>query len=87
MTMLSTLPSSPTTPFTRKRVLFLAARLRRIVNNYVAAVIASHERRAALAALRQLGDRELKDIGLYRGQVEEAIERAAQQRLRRLGRL
>ena len=42
-------------------------------------------RSAALAALRQLDDRELKDIGIYRGQIDDVIERAARSRLHRLG--
>ena len=86
MTMLSTVPSAPGMAFTRRRILFVASRLRRTVNAWAAAIIASYERRAAIAALHQLDDRELKDIGLYRGQIDEAIKRAAQSRLRRLGR-
>src|SRR5215472_2166767 len=38
----------------------------RIINNFVAAVIAEREREANLAILRYLSDRELWDIGLAR---------------------
>ena len=69
MTMLSTIQLSPMRWFGRKRVILLSARLRRLINAWAAAAIARHERRAALAALRQLDDRELKDIGIYRGQT------------------
>jgi uncharacterized protein YjiS (DUF1127 family) len=37
----------------------------------------------AKIALHQLDDRELKDIGIYRGEIDEIIERAAQSGLRR----
>jgi uncharacterized protein YjiS (DUF1127 family) len=86
MTMLSIVSSASGMPFTRRRILFVAAKLRCTVNAWAAAIIASYERRAAIATLRQLDDRELKDIGLYRGQIDEAIERAARSRLHRLGR-
>jgi uncharacterized protein YjiS (DUF1127 family) len=82
MTML--LPTqSPTAPSLRRIVLFNAARLRRIVNGWVGALIARYERHAAMAALRHLDDRELKDIGLYRGEIDDAIARASQARLQR----
>jgi uncharacterized protein YjiS (DUF1127 family) len=56
-------------------------RLKRLANQWVAAAIAYRERQAALYALRGLNDRELKDIGLYRGDLDRTLERAA--RLRR----
>ena len=85
MTMLSTIQFSPMRWFGRKGVILLSARLRRLINAWAAAAIARHERRAALAALSQLDDRELKDIGIYRGQIDDVIERAARSRLHRLG--
>jgi len=63
--------------------IILRARLRRRANSWVAAAIARHERRAAKIALHHLNDRELKDIGIYRGQIDEVIEWAAQSGLRR----
>jgi uncharacterized protein YjiS (DUF1127 family) len=43
----------------------------------VAASIARHKRPAALVALCQLDDRELKDFGVCRCQIGEAVEQAA----------
>jgi uncharacterized protein YjiS (DUF1127 family) len=83
MTML--LPTqSPTTPSLRRVVLFSAARLRRFVNGWVANFIVHRERQAALTALYLLNDRQLEDIGLRRGQIDEAVAKAAQARLRRI---
>ena len=82
MTML--LPTQSTTaPSLRRIVLFNAARIRRLVNGWIAALIARHERRATLATLRRFDDRELKDIGLYRGELYDAVAKASQARLRR----
>jgi uncharacterized protein YjiS (DUF1127 family) len=65
----------------RSLAIFIA-RLGRYINRLVAAAIARHERQAAIAALRCLGDRELKDIGLYRGQTADAVLDAAEPRNR-----
>jgi|KBSMisStaDraftv2_1062788.scaffolds.fasta_scaffold2356081_2 uncharacterized protein YjiS (DUF1127 family) len=67
----------------RKRIIRFMARLKHLVNGWVAAAIARYERRVAKIALHQLDDRELKDIGIYRGEIDEIIERAAQSGLRR----
>ena len=58
----------------------------RVINNFVAAIIAQRERQANLTILRSLSDRELGDMGLTRSQiagglVEAAKERASLQRL------
>jgi uncharacterized protein YjiS (DUF1127 family) len=74
---------SPAAPSLRRIVLFNAARIRRLVNGWVAALIAHYERRAALATLRHFDDRELKDIGLYRGELYDAVTKASQARLQR----
>jgi hypothetical protein len=71
-----------TTPHLRRSVLVLAARLRRLLNGWVAAAIAYHEREAALFA-QQLGDRELDNTRIYRGPIDDAFEKAAQLRKRR----
>ena len=47
----------------------LASLLNRLVNRWVAEIIARREREAARIALRQLDDRELKDIGRHRPAV------------------
>jgi uncharacterized protein YjiS (DUF1127 family) len=67
----------------RQRTIVLYGRLRRLVNDWVAAIIAHRERQAALYALHGFDDRQLKDIGLYRCQLDETLERAAQLRRQR----
>ena len=81
MTMLTTIPTSATRPFTWRTAVLLA-RLRRLVNRFFAAVIARHERHAAREALRKLDDRHLKDIGMYRSQIDSNLEELAQTRTR-----
>ena len=58
------------------------ARLRRLINRFLAAVIARHERHAAREALRKLDDRHLQDIGMYRSQIDSSLEELAQIRAR-----
>jgi uncharacterized protein YjiS (DUF1127 family) len=48
----------------------------------IAAVIARRERQANLVALRHLSDRDLKDIGLYRCEIGDALEQRARDRRR-----
>jgi len=54
----------------------------RVINNFVAAVIAEREREANLAILRNLSDRELWDIGLVRSQIGAGLAEAAKERAR-----
>jgi uncharacterized protein YjiS (DUF1127 family) len=54
----------------------------RIINSFVAAVIAEREREANLAILRNLSDRELWDIGLARSQIGAGLAEAAKERAR-----
>ena len=61
----------------------LGSLLSRLVNRWVAGVIARSERQAARIALRQLDDRELKDIGLRRSQIGDAVDDIASERTRR----
>jgi uncharacterized protein YjiS (DUF1127 family) len=60
----------------------LLGHLGRHINNWVTAAIARWERQAAAAALRQFGDRELKDIGLRRSGIDAALAEAARTRTR-----
>jgi len=60
----------------------LLARFGRFLDRLVAAMIANAARRAERAALGRLGDRELKDIGVYRCQIEHGRADAARERLR-----
>jgi uncharacterized protein YjiS (DUF1127 family) len=66
----------------RRRLPVVLRRLGRLVDNWVASIIAEFERRAEIAALRHLNDRQLKDIGLSRGHIEGALDEAARDRLR-----
>ena len=60
----------------------LGSLLNRLVNRWVARIIARSEREAARAALRQLDDRELKDIGIYRNQLGDTFTEIARERMR-----
>jgi uncharacterized protein YjiS (DUF1127 family) len=82
MTMQNITPRYATTPFRRGAGAILLARLARLINRWIAAIIARHEREADLFALRRLSDRELKDIGLYRGDISEGLAEAAKSRTR-----
>jgi hypothetical protein len=63
--------------------LILPARLKRLLNGWIAAAIAYRERQAALLASRQAGDRDLHKKCIYRGPIDDAFERAARLRKRR----
>jgi uncharacterized protein YjiS (DUF1127 family) len=81
MTLLTTTRSDNTRLFRRRLSIFLG-RLGRLLDDWVAFIIADFERRAEIAALQHLSDQQLKDIGLYRGQIEGAVDEAARDRLR-----
>jgi uncharacterized protein YjiS (DUF1127 family) len=81
MTMLNTVPRYAA-PTVRRRVVVLLARLRRFVNSLIAAMIAHRERQAALAALRHLSNRDLRDIGIYRCEIDDRLAERAQARRR-----
>ena len=51
----------------------LFSRLRNFIGECIAAMRAHRERREAIAALRALNDRELRDIGLYRSSIGPAL--------------
>jgi uncharacterized protein YjiS (DUF1127 family) len=70
-----------TTPIAVQRSTRLLARgIVRVVNNFVAAIIAQREHQANLTILRTLSDRELRDIGLTRGQIGVGSAEAARER-------
>ena len=79
--MLTNISTSAARPFAWRTAVLLA-RLRRLINRFFAAVIARHERHAAREALRKLDDRHLKDIGMYRSQIDSSLEELAQTRAR-----
>ncbi len=54
----------------------------RAVNNVIAAIIAQRERQAQLTVLRRLSDRDLRDIGLSRSDIDASLAAAAKDRTR-----
>ena len=72
-----------TTPIAVQRSTRLFARgIVRVVNNFVAAIIAQREHQANLTILRTLSDRELRDMGLARSQLVGGLAEAAKERAR-----
>ena len=72
-----------TTPIAVQRSTRLFARgIVRVVNNFVAAIIAQREHQANLTILRTFSDRELRDIGLARSQIAGGLAEAAKERAR-----
>jgi uncharacterized protein YjiS (DUF1127 family) len=72
-----------TPPAIRRAFAIFLARLARLINRWIAAVIAHREYQANLVVLRSFGDRELKDIGLSRDEIGEPLADAAKARLRK----
>lgn len=71
MTMITNIPNSAATvPIGRKFAAYLGA----CINNWLAAWIARQGREAARKALFRFSDRELRDIGLSRSQIEHALD-------------
>jgi uncharacterized protein YjiS (DUF1127 family) len=66
----------------RRGAAIFLARLGRLINRWIAAMIARREREAALAMLRHLSDRDLKDIGICRGDIGDALAERAEARSR-----
>ena len=62
---------------------FLPAHLKRLLDGWMAAAIAYRERQAALLASHRTGDRGLNKKRIYRGPIDDALERAARLRERR----
>jgi uncharacterized protein YjiS (DUF1127 family) len=80
MSMLSNIADLSTTPRVQRSMRLLSRGILRVVNNFVAAVIARREYQANLAVLRSLSDRELWDIGLSRSQIAGGLAEAAKER-------
>jgi uncharacterized protein YjiS (DUF1127 family) len=71
MTMTTNIPNSAATvPIGRK----FAAYLGDCINHWLAAWIARQEREAARKMLLSFSDRQLRDIGLCRSQIEHALD-------------
>jgi uncharacterized protein YjiS (DUF1127 family) len=83
MTMLNnTSPYAVTAPGIRRGAAVFLARFGRLINRWIAAVIAHRERQAAFFALRDLSDRDLRDIGIYRNDIGDALAERARERSR-----
>jgi uncharacterized protein YjiS (DUF1127 family) len=83
MTMLSNVPHHPlATSRNLSSVGSFLAWLGSLTDRLAAAAIARHERQAQRAALCQFSDRELKDIGICRGEIDYGLEEAAKTRAR-----
>jgi uncharacterized protein YjiS (DUF1127 family) len=80
MTMLNTAPRYAAPTIRRGAAAFLA-RLGRLINRWIAAFIAHRERQACIVALRYLNDRDLKDIGIIRFDIGDALADRAKARL------
>jgi uncharacterized protein YjiS (DUF1127 family) len=68
----------PALPTIRRRFMIL-------LHRWVGAMIAHREREAARYALHRLTDRELRDIGIDRNQIADAVATTAQTRSRLQG--
>ena len=83
MTMLNNIsPYAVTAPGVGKGASVFLARFGRLINRWIAAVIAHRERQAALAELHHLSDRDLKDIGISRSEIGDSLAERARERLR-----
>ena len=83
MTTLNHTSSDSVIPAFKRSLRFLAIRLARRFNDRVSAVIAHREQQAQRFILHRLSDRELKDFGLNRLQIDEGLAEAATARSRR----
>jgi uncharacterized protein YjiS (DUF1127 family) len=66
----------------REGLVMLLWHLARQIDNWVAAANIRWERRAAIATLRRLSDRDLKDMGLRRSGIDAALAEAEETRTR-----
>jgi uncharacterized protein YjiS (DUF1127 family) len=83
MTTLNNTSSHYATPATiRRAIRFIFRGLARLINSWIAAMIAHRERQANLVVLRSLSDRELSDMGLHRCEIGEGLAEAAKVRSR-----
>jgi uncharacterized protein YjiS (DUF1127 family) len=83
MTLLSHNSSHSGTSHVWKRASFICEWLYRQINERVAVFLAHREYRATVSMLHRLNDRELRDIGLHRGQIGPALNEAANYRATR----
>jgi hypothetical protein len=83
MTLLSHTSGNAGTSDAWKRINWTGRRLSRLLDGWVATFLARREQQAAESVLCGLSDRELGDMGLYRGQIGHALDDAAKHRASR----
>jgi uncharacterized protein YjiS (DUF1127 family) len=83
MTLLSHNSGRSVTSHVWKRAGFIYGWFYSQLNEGVAAFLAHREYQATLGMLHTLSDRELRDMGLHRGQIGPALEEAANYRASR----
>jgi uncharacterized protein YjiS (DUF1127 family) len=83
MSMLNSTSEFSSAPFAIRRSLRVFGRsVWRAINNAIAAIIAQREQQASLTILREMSDRELRDIGLARSEIGAGLAQAAKERMR-----
>jgi len=83
MSMLNSTSDFSASPLAIRRSLRAFGRgIFRAVNNAIAAIIAQREHQGQLTVLRQMSDRELRDIGLARSDIGAGLAQAAKDRTR-----
>jgi len=83
MTMLNTAPSYATVASTiQRKARFVLKYTGHMLNHWIASAIAKRARQADITFLCHLSDRELRDIGLYRGDLAGGLSEAARNRIR-----
>jgi len=83
MSMLNHTSDFSSAPFLiRRSIRSFSRSLSRAVNNAIAVIIAQREHQANMTVLRNLSDRDLRDIGLSRSQIGNGLAEAAKDRLR-----
>ncbi|WP_409363078.1 DUF1127 domain-containing protein [Bradyrhizobium lablabi] len=80
--MLSNIAESASPVAIQRSVRLVTRGIFRVVNNFVAYVIAQREHQANLAILRRCPERDLRDIGLSRSQLAGGLVEAAKERAR-----
>lgn len=83
MTLLNSNSGYSETSYAREMVRSIGRWLFSLANGWIAAVIAQREHQASLAVLRSLSDRELRDMGIHRGQIGDGLADAARDRASR----
>ena len=80
MSTLSNIGESTTSVAIQRSIRILKRSIFRVVNNFVASIIAQREHQANLTILRSLDDRDLRGMGLSRSQIAGGLAEAAKER-------